>query len=61
MFLDYDLSKFEAKAETESELWRDYGDTWKITFKSLSKDNFGDPAVWVLKNNGEVLTVKHAK
>ncbi len=61
MFLDYDLRNREPKVKTEAELFKNYGEMWEVTFVSKSEKSFGDPIVWVLKANGEVFTVKHAK
>lgn len=61
MYLDYRMSNFEPKVETETELYKEYGEMWKVTFVSKSKKTFGDPIVWVLKSNGEVFTVMHRK
>lgn len=62
--LDYDLRNREVKVETETELWKDKGEMWKITFYGKKdKDSWGggDPIVWIYKSNGERFTVKHAK
>jgi hypothetical protein len=63
LFLDYDLRDRETKVETETELWKDKAEMWKVTFhRTKNRDAFGgDPVVWILKNNGEIFTVKHAK
>lgn len=61
--LDYDLSDREIKVETETELWKDKGEMWKITFYRTKDRDIpgGDPIVWIFKNNGERFTVKHQK
>jgi hypothetical protein len=62
--LDYDLSNREIKVETETELWKDKGEMWKITlYRTKDKNGWGsgDPIVWIYKSNGERFTVKHAK
>lgn len=63
MFLDYDLSDREAKVESETELWKDKGEMWKVTlYKTKNQDAFsGAPIVWVFKGTGEIFTVKHDK
>lgn len=59
--LDYDISDYEPLVETETELWKDKGEIWKVTFVSKREKTFGDPIVWIFKHNGERFTVKHAK
>jgi hypothetical protein len=61
MFRDYELNNYAAKVETESKLYKEYGEMWRVSFISKTKDTFGDPVVWVAKRDGKVLTVKHAK
>lgn len=62
--LDYDLRNRKITVETETELWKDKGEMWKVTFYGEKvKDSWGggDPIVWIFKHNGERFTVKHAK
>ncbi len=63
MFLGYELRGRRIEVETETELWRDKGEMWKVTFyRTKNRDtNGGDPIVWVSKNNGEVFNVRHEK
>lgn len=64
--LDYDLSGYKIKIETEKDRWKDRPEMWKITFeKVITKENEnsfgGSPIVWIFKESGERFTVKHAK
>lgn len=63
--LDYELHDAVPKVETENELWKEYGEMWKVTFvykpPPAGVYGGGNPVVWILKSNGERFTVKHAK
>ncbi len=60
---DYDLTDRRIEVETETELWKDKGEMWKVTFyRTKNLHSFGgNPVVWLYKNNGERFTVKHQK
>lgn len=60
---DYDLSDRKVTVETETKLWKEKGEMWKVTFRrTKDQESFGgDPIVWIFKRNGERFTVKHAK
>ena len=63
LYTSYELRGREVRVETETELWKDKGEMWKITFqRTKNLDAFGgDPIVWIFKSNGEIFSVKHSK
>jgi hypothetical protein len=63
MYLGCDLRGRRIEVETETELWRDKGEMWKVTFYRANNrvTNGGDVTVWISKNNGEVFNLRHEK